>query len=274
MTLPGGLVRSDGSVDRTYAWRPVDGTVEMALAAAARARSRPEAVSQALAGALEVLGGESATRQRVDALSVPDRRLLMVELAQALGVSFLQSTYACENCREPFHVFLDLARLPLYPDGPRDASAVIATTAGSVRVRVPTGADQIRISHLDDDASAVRLLVALCVSPSGDCSAGDLTAQLSSEDLAAVDAMLEELAPNIPWAAEAGCPECQHLNIIPIDAAAWLPRLADGPLGDIHEIAMAYGWSERDIVALTRTQRLKYLALIRGGRNDEHANWS
>jgi hypothetical protein len=274
MESHGGLLRSDGVVDRTYAWKPLDGTVELALATAARERARPEAVSQALAGALALLDGEPATRERVDALSVPERRVLMVELAQALAASFLRSTHACEDCGKPFHISLDLARLPLYPDGPREASAVIATTVGCVRVRVPTGADQIRISHLDDDISALRLLVALCMAPAGDQPASDLAAQFSAEDFAAVDATLDDLTPNIPWAAEACCPECRHLNIILIDAAAWLAEMADGPTDDVHEIAMAYGWSERDILALTRTHRLKYLALIRGGSGDMQAHRS
>src|ERR1041385_535164 len=159
MESPGGLLHSDGVVDRSYAWKPLDGIVEMALAAAAHERVRPEAVSQALAGAVALLGGEPATRERVDALSVPERRVLMVELARALAASFLRTTHACDDCRKPFHISLDLARLPLYPDRPREASAVIATTAGRVRVRVPTGADQIRISGLGDDISALRLLV-------------------------------------------------------------------------------------------------------------------
>jgi hypothetical protein len=42
--------------------------------------------------------------------------------------------------------------------------------------------------------------------------------------------------------------------------------VADGPT-PVYDIASAYGWSERDILALTRTQRLKYLTLIRGQRD-------
>ena len=48
---------SGWSCHRTYVWRPVEGTGS-ALAAAAREGARPQAVSLALAGALEPLGGE------------------------------------------------------------------------------------------------------------------------------------------------------------------------------------------------------------------------
>lgn len=272
MAIPGGLVRPDGAVDRTYAWKPVDGTLELALAAAAHERTRPEAVSQALAGALELLGGQPATRERVDALSVPDRRFLMIELARLLGVSFEWSTHACEECGTRFDYALDLAQLPAIPASDHYPSAIVTTVRGRVRLRVPTGADQIRIADANDDAAAAQLLVTLCVSPCDEGTDDDAIEEFSPADLAAIEDAIEEIAPNLPWAAEAPCIDCCSINIIPIDTAAWLTRVADGPTGDVHEIAMAYGWNERDILALTRTQRLKYLTLIRGGRDDMHQN--
>jgi hypothetical protein len=266
MALPGGLVGPDGAVDRSYAWKPVDGTVELALAAAAQESVRPQVVSQALNGALALLGGKPATRERIDALSVPDRRFLMIELACALGRSFSWLTHFCAECGTRFDFPLDLGELPVLPASARYPIAVVSTAHGRVRVRVPTGADQIRVAAADDDAAATRLLAALCVSPCDDAADGDLIEKLSSHDLAVIDAAMEELAPKLPWAAQAPCPECRSINIVPIDAAAWLVQLADGPTADVHEVATAYGWSERDILALTRTQRLKYLMLIRGRR--------
>jgi hypothetical protein len=263
MMLPGGLVQADGTVDRIYSWRPVDGSVEAALAAAAHARVRPEAVSRALAGALEHLGGESAARERVDALSVPDRRFLMAELARALGLSFAWQTHACDACGVLFDFSLDLAKLPVAPASEHYPSVVVTTTRGRMRLRVPTGADQIRISGLGED-EAGRALALLCISPCDDASGEDAVDELCADDLAAIDEAFERLAPSLPWAVRAACPECGSVNAVAIDTAGWLVQMGDGPTRDVHEIALAYGWSERDILALTRAQRLKYLALIRG----------
>jgi hypothetical protein len=268
MALPGGLVRPDGGIDRTYAWKPIDGAAETALAAAAQARTRPEAVSQALAGTLDRLGGEPASRARVDALSVPDRRFLMIQLARALGLAFAWSTHACAACGAHFDFPLDLAELPVTTAGEHYPVTVVTTDRGRLELRVPTGADQIRLAAVEDDGEAAQLLARLCLSPCAPAEDAAVGA-LSAADLAAVDAALEELAPKLPWAVEAPCPECRFANVVPIDAAAWLDRLADGPTADVHEIAVAYGWSERDILALTRAQRLKYLALIRGRRHGD-----
>ena len=268
MALPGGLVRSDGVVDRTYSWRPIDGAVEAALAGAARSRLRPEAVSLALAGTLDRLAGTPATREAIDGLGVQDRRFLMIELAAALGLSFAWSTHACAACGAWFDVPLDLAELPVAPAGEDYPASVAMTSRGRVRLRLPTGADQIQVAASDDDAGAAALLAGLCASPE---EPGPGTA-FSAADLAVIDAALEELAPKLAWAVEAACSECRHVTVIPIDTTAWLRRMADGPTADVHEIAIEYGWSERDILALPRERRLKYLALIRGHGHDDSAS--
>jgi hypothetical protein len=264
MALPGGLVRADGTVDRTYAWKPVDGTLELALAAAAQARARPEAVSQALAGALEQVGGAPASLERIDALSVPDRRFLIIELAHALGLSFAWWTHRCAACGTQFDFSFDLHELPVMPAGECYPTAEVKTTCGRVRLRVPTGADQARLAAADDDAAAAHLLAELCISPCDPSTSGAVIDELTPEDLAAIDEALEELAPKPVWAVQAPCPDCGSVNVISIDAAAWLAQIADGPTREVHEIALAYGWNERDILTLPRAQRQKYLALIRG----------
>jgi hypothetical protein len=273
MALPGGLVCDNGAVDRTYAWKPLDGTVELAIAVAARAPTRPQAVSEALHGALAAVGGGPVTRDRVDALSVTDRRFLMIELACLLGQSFAWSTHACAACRAPFDVSLDLADLPVGTAGESYPSQELSIGGRRVRVRAPAGADQIRIAGIADKAHAARFLAERCITPCDD-SGHDGLGELSTDDLALIDAAVESLSPGQPWAMEAACPECRSINLIPIDVTGWLARLAEGPTRDVHEIAMAYGWSERDILALPRSQRQKYIALIRGRRGEVEVDWS
>ncbi len=274
MELPGGLLRADGIVDRTFAWKPVDGSVEQAFAAAAEARSRTEAISRALEAALERVAGSPASRARVDALSVPDRRYLMIQLAGMLGLASGWSSHRCGACGERFDFALDLAALPVKPAGAGYPAPAVQTAAGPLRLRVPTGADQLRLPAARGGSDALQLLASLCLPAEGPEAATDVLEHLTQDDLDAVDAALEEAAPQIPWAIRADCPECEAANVIAIDVAAWLSRMVDGPLGDVHEIAAAYGWSECDILALPRVRRLKYLELIRGRRDDPHTELS
>lgn len=270
MLLPGGLVDADGAVDRRYAFKPVDGAVECALAEAAAQAPGPEVVSCALAAALDALGDAPASRQRVDSLSVPDRRYLMIRLAEMLGMSSSWSSHGCAQCGAPFDFVLDLAQLPVVPAGRAYSRISVQTGAGPLRLRVPTGADQLRIAAIRDDDEALCTVAAFCIAPQGDGPAP----KLSPADIEAIDAAVEDAAPKIPWAIDAACPECGTGNVIPIDVSAWLGRLAGGPTVDVHEIATAYGWSERDILSLTRAKRQRYLALIRGRRDVLHADAS
>lgn len=261
MEIPGGLLCPGGVIDRTYAWKPLNGEVEATVAAAAHQESRPQAVSHALTGALATLGGKSVTRERVDALSVPDRRFLMIQLARRFGASFAWWTCTCEKCGTLFEFPLDLGELPATPASDLYPATEVQTTHALVRIRVPTGADQLQVAAAADEASASRLLARLCIAPCDEAAIDDL----SADDLALIDQELEDLGPALPWGVEAPCPECETRNAIPIDAVAWIAGVADGPTAAVHEIALAYGWSERDILALNRAQRLKYLALIRAG---------
>jgi hypothetical protein len=62
------------------------------------------------------------------------------------------------------------------------------------------------------------------------------------------------------------CPACAHQWIVPFDIAsffwqeiaAWAIRI----LQDVHTLASAYGWSERDILAMSPNRRQAYLEMV------------
>src|SRR5690349_7406102 len=84
MQLPGGIVEN-GHRRRDWAFRPVSGALELALAEAGDgAASTPAAVTQVLAAALDRVAGEAATPPRVAGLCVVDRQFLMRELDRHL----------------------------------------------------------------------------------------------------------------------------------------------------------------------------------------------
>jgi len=117
--------------------------------------------------------------------------------------------------------------------------------------RLPTTEDLLAIEHLDDVESARRALLARCA-PHAD--AGTI-ARMAAHD------------PQADVQLDAECPACEHRWREPFDIVTFLwtelTVLARRLLGDVHTLASAYGWSERDILALSPARRNAYLEMVR-----------
>ena len=63
------------------------------------------------------------------------------------------------------------------------------------------------------------------------------------------------------------CPACAHGSERPFDVVAYLWIEVDAwarrTLAEVHALAAAYGWSEREILALSARRRQLYLELVR-----------
>ena len=90
MNLPGGLWH-EGRRQREFAFKPLTGALELALAEASlETASMPEVVTQALAAALGHLNDLEATPALIDALSVGDRQFLVQQLAGWLEMEVIR----------------------------------------------------------------------------------------------------------------------------------------------------------------------------------------
>jgi hypothetical protein len=262
MELLGGLL-VDGTLRKGCAFRPVTGALEMAMAEARQGgRSLPVRVTQVLCAALERLGGETPTWERVHGLSVGDRHYLVRQLAVHLDRDDLWLTAKCAMCGEPFDFFMQQSVLPVKPAGQGYPFAVASTALGRVRARVPTGADQAAVAGLPAHEDAERALVLRLLIEPEDV---DVTA-VSDEDIAAIEAAVEAVAPEVATRARLACPDCGAINEPGIDPYLCLTRGADGLFAEIHVLASHYHWGEAEILAMPRTRRRTYLRLVDAAR--------
>jgi hypothetical protein len=254
MRLPGGIVR-DGERRRHFAFRPVDGALEAALAEAVAAPSLPAAVTAALAVALAEVGGEPATPAVVRELAVGDRQFLARQLSGHLGRGRVWLTATCTACGESFDFAVPQTELPVKEAGAGYPYAEVETPRRRLRLRVPTGADQEAIAGLGDD-DAVRLLFERCL------LAGDAAADADDGELAAAETAVEAVAPEVALAAVAACPACGAGNEIAVDPYLVLAVHPEELFVEVHRLASSYHWSEAEILALPRDRRRLYLRLI------------
>ncbi|SEM05751.1 hypothetical protein SAMN04489760_103108 [Syntrophus gentianae] len=269
MRLPGGILR-DGARRRDFAFRPLTGEVELALAEAAEeGSSLPTRVTKALAAALEHIGGDTPLPATVAALSVGDRQFLMARLAVGFGLGEDWFTARCGKCGEQFDFAVDYRNLPVKEAGEGYPFAGVETSLGRCNFRVPTGADQEILAGLDDDSEPIRCLVKCClVALSGrrvedNPSHGDMVEAFAPGDIARIEAALEEAAPEMAVSVQAPCPVCGTPHEIDVDPYRILyNRLGGGLLREVHILASTYHWSEAEILALPLHRRRRYLDLI------------
>ncbi len=255
MRLPGGLVEN-GARRRDWAFRPLSGALELALAEVAdEGETMPRAVTRALALALDSLAGGPATPERVAALCVADRQFLMRELERHLGVQGGWSQARCRPCGARFDFHLDYADLPVQEAGEGYPLARVDMNGRPLHFRLPSGADQEILATLPEGEANDWLLGRLASEP-------EALAGPDPERLAAVEAALEAMAPGIVLRVAAQCPECGADNEVDLDPYRALSRGSEGLLEEVHQIASHYHWSEADILGLPRRRRRHYLDMI------------
>lgn len=260
MCLPGGYWHN-GTVDRTYAFKPVTGHIELALyECKTKADSLPVMVTQVLTAALDSVGGTEAAVDAVRSLSVGDRQFLMRRLAIHLGDDEFWLTAGCSYCRKPMDALIQLESLPVKRAKDRFPFVDVQTRQGVFRFRVPNGSDQEAIVPLANESEALRALIQrLVVMGNG----VPFKAELADEDeIRTIEAALEETAPEIATEVHASCPNCGGENRVAVEPYDCLLSIDDTIFSEIHRMASQYHWSECDILSLSRNRRKRYLRLI------------
>jgi hypothetical protein len=259
--LPGGI-RIDGALKRNFRFKPVTGSLEIALSeSAGEDGNTPARITAILCEALAELGDSAVSLSSVRNLSVGDRQYLMSRLATHIDDQLIWLTAECGRCRELFDVSMRFADLPVKEAGADYPETTVVTDYGRLRVRVPTGADQEAIAAVEDEAEALKLLLQRIISFDESSRAVD-AGRLSKAEIDTIETRVEAMAPEIATHLQTRCPGCETENQVPISSYAALQRPAGDLYAEIHRLASTYHWSEAGILELPRARRQLYLQLI------------
>jgi hypothetical protein len=259
--LPVGVWADGEEPVRTVRLRPLCGHDEDWLAARPDGAPAAEVVTGLLARVLTGAPEDLAGR-----LPVGDREWLLLRLRAMTSGPDFDAVVTCPACGEPMDVSFSAADVPMRAGAPpgRPIEAVVAGVR--VRLRLPTGADQEAAARADGDAARVlldRCVVALDGAPP-DAAA---LRRLDEAARAQLDAALAAAARGPELSMDLRCPECGHEFGTDFDVAAFLLDDLHVPLPvllrEVHALAVAYGWSERDVLDLGRIRRRTYIALVR-----------
>jgi len=265
VTLPGGLL-VNGQRKCDAVLRPLDGWLEEQVCVAMAGRNNlPATVSNVLGAALLSVGGEAILPERVASLTMADRQWLMLNLAHALqGGGYWLKGY-CDDCGQPFDLYLDPRQLPVKVAGEGFPFAELDLGGDRLRLRLPSGADQERIAGLDADEAVALLLSNCLLSVNGRAVPAGYVDTLDAEGLQKIDEAFDEVSPYVGTTLATACPECKHPQQMEINP--YLLDTHEALFQEVHTLAQEYHWSEREILSLSRERRRLYLRLIERSRN-------
>ena len=195
-------------------------------------------------------------------LGVAERDRILAELYLRYYGDRVESVATCDECREPFGVAFPLRPLiaaalrppeaPLAMKGPDDEGAY--RLEGGCRFRLPTLGDERALAALPVQELAHRLLER-CV----------LEGRLD-EWAERVEEAMGALAPELATEIRVICAHCGAEKLVWFDIGSFLiAALArERPLlaREVHCLARAYGWTHGEIMALSRSERREYVALV------------
>jgi hypothetical protein len=195
-----------------------------------------------------------------------DERLL--ELYELLFGPMLHSVTHCPRCNEVLETSFATRDLPL--------SAVLPPAPGalefrdgdtSIQYRLPNSEDLLQVTAAASDSGEAQLqLLRRCVIEAKLAGRRQAPEQLPPE---LVDRLTDEMARQDPGAdvqIRLDCPACGHVWSACFDIVTYfwsaLADWAQRTLAQVHLLARAYGWSEREILGLSATRRQQYIEMV------------
>jgi hypothetical protein len=223
---------------------------------------QPAVVTALLAAFLTAPDGAPLESLELWNLPVSTRHLALVRIAAMLeGTDTLTLRLRCPHvgCRELLEAPLALAALTAVHDehAAQETLAFVPATSASLRVRRPTGEDlrRWRVAGPADESAAQRAM--LCDLVLG----GEVP-----ENIAPIADAFQSFDPLVAFVFTTTCPACQRSAEHALDleelALARLREQHTRLLGDINQLARAYGWTEPEILAVPTARRARYLERI------------
>lgn len=193
-------------------------------------------------------------------LSIGERDLQLLCLREITFGSRLSALADCPICGERLELDFDAAQMSLSP--PNTAPLSIDTGGYHIEFRLPNSADLVAVRAADDLAVARRRMFDRCITKIVPGT------EVPESVVEAVAAAMAQADPQGDVRLAMECPSCGQPweEIFDIASFLWIEvhTWALRALREVHQLAVAYGWSEADILAMSPWRRQVYLELLAG----------
>lgn len=207
-----------------------------------------------------------AERASVDTWSIGQRDACLLDIRRATFGEHLAGITLCSACGEQLDIAFNIRdiRSP-YSETPMEVEAMAGDVPYHVTFRTPTSADVQAVRHEDLD-TAWRSLAERCVLHASRGGETLPATALPDEVVAAISEAMASHDPQSDVHIEMTCPACGHAWTVVFDIVDFLWRevamRARQIALDVHTLALAYGWREADILAMSPARRQTYRDLV------------
>jgi hypothetical protein len=229
------------------------------------ARGRAESPQMRAVALLEA-SDPSETAAELINISVGQRDARLLEFRRRVFGDSAEALADCPACASALE--FSLAMSDFETPAPRSHAnpITLGDDGWEVTFRLPNAGDMVSLSQQMEFSEARAAIMRRCVlraNSEGRTVAGD---RLPEE---VIERMAEEMAKGDPIGAinlSLSCPACGERWEAPFDIVSFvwteLDAFARGLIGEVHELASAYGWSERDILSMEGSRRRLYMQMI------------
>lgn len=191
---------------------------------------------------------------------------LLLNLRGALFGPEIRCLTDCTNCGEQIELNFRIGDVRV-PHGETGRAYRIATHGYEVQFRLPDSADLLALQGAPPSQAEGHLLSRCILGArieNGEVAAVELPAPV----LSALSQAMSEADPQAEVLLEVSCPSCTAVAPALFDIVshlwteldAWARRM----LREVHALALAYGWSEAEILRMSARRRRAYLDLLPG----------
>jgi hypothetical protein len=228
-------------------------------------RGLAQSLAQRALTLLAVALGETSVEQ-IAQLNIGQRDAHLLALRERTFGPQLASITTCPACAE--QVEFQVSAADLCATGKAKPETLLNVTHGDygVEFRLPTALDLAWLDPAGDLETNRQYLLERCVIAARRAATEIAATELPAEVAAVIAQRMAEADPQADIQIALACPQCQHAWHTPLDIVsyfwaeihAWAGRL----LREVHSLALAYGWPEAEILALSPLRRQAYLELI------------
>ena len=198
--------------------------------------------------------------------SIGQRNALLLTLREGLFGSRFAGVATCPRCDQRLELDFETNDIRASPPDEPPESLTLDVAGYAVRFRLPNSEDLAALTDNGDPEAIQRALLARCLL-SAQRGGEEVSAEaLPADVMEALAEAMEQADPQANIVFSLTCPACGHgwQTVLDVPAYLWgeLDAWARRALREVHYLASAYGWSERDILNMRPWRRRVYMEMI------------